>query len=155
MLCYSSLSQSAKSFVPSFHQWGVTPNFNPLAASCPSLVNYQSKRLHVTQGMAVDNSHISKFVNSVFDSANTTVVSLLVFRKADTFEAGNLQQHLSPWERLASVAPYNFTPNVLNWIKNSFVVQKFFKHFKGSFRGRFSLPFPHPSPEGLFELPFV
>ena len=48
------------------------------------------------------------------------------FRDADSFVAGNLQNHFPAWELIANIAPFDLTPKILLWIKNCVDMQDFF-----------------------------
>ena len=89
-------------------------------------VDFDDSSLEVAQGMAEGNMNIaSKFVDVISGQARREV-STPSFRDADSFVAGNLQNHFPAWEFIANIAPFDLTPKILLWIKNCVDMQDFF-----------------------------
>ena len=81
--------------------------------------------------MAAENLHISpQFVLDVISGQTRTDASKLAFGDPDTFVAGNIHACFPAWERIAKIAPFKLTPNILRWIPDCVDVREFFQSFK-------------------------
>ncbi|CAH3157018.1 unnamed protein product [Porites lobata] len=119
-----------------FHDWEKTPNFDPakISVNSPRWVNYKGSLLTKAQEMA-DDAHISQdFISSVIAGEAFADASLLAFRDSSSFRAGELHRHLDQWDKLFQSSDNNFS-EVLDWIHNFIHVDKFFTHYKGSYKG--------------------
>ncbi|CAH3117867.1 unnamed protein product [Porites lobata] len=82
-----------------------------------------------------DNAHISQdFISSVIAGEAFADASLLAFRDSSSFRAGELHRHIDQWNKLFQSSDNNFS-EVLDWIHNFIHVDKFFTHYKGSYKG--------------------
>lgn len=63
-------------------------------------------------------------------------VKWLKFRDPDAFIAGELHNHGSVWDEIAGETPSMKHKEVLNWIHNKVSIFPYFKHFKGTFKGK-------------------
>ena len=122
--------------------WEFTAGFNPTSVAGPSVrwVRFDGSPLEVAQGMAVENLHISpQFVLDVISGHARADASMLAFRDPDTFVAGNIHACFPAWERIAKIAPFKLTPNILRWIQDFVDVRilnfEFFQPFKGQYKG--------------------
>ena len=57
------------------------------------------------------------------------------FRDPDVFIAGQLHQPPEIWEQVAASGSYDRADEVLDWLKHKVSLAKFFKPFKGNFKG--------------------
>ena len=57
------------------------------------------------------------------------------FRDPDVFIAGQLHQPPEIWEQVAASGSYDRADEVLDWLKHKVFLAKFFKPFKGNFKG--------------------
>ena len=81
-----------------------------------------------------DNAHITQeFVSSVIAGEAFADASLLVFRDPSSFRAGELHRHMDQWDKLFQSSDNNFS-EFLDWIHNYVRVDKFFAHYKGSYK---------------------
>ena len=120
----------------SFHDWEKTPNFDPtmISPNCPRWVNCEVSPLTEAQEMA-SNAHItSEIVSSVIRGEMFDDATLLAFRDLNCFRAGELHRHTDQWGKLFQYSTNNFS-EVQDWIHNLVSVEKFFNHFKGSYKG--------------------
>ncbi|KAJ7371566.1 hypothetical protein OS493_024240 [Desmophyllum pertusum] len=89
------------------------------------------------QGVTPHNSHLSddQITNVISGKAFGNISSLL-FRDPSTFLAGALHRNVDAWKHLFS-GPSSFpqTIEVLDWLENEVDVFKYFKHFKGKYKG--------------------
>ena len=60
----------------------------------------------------------------------------LRFRNPEVFIAGQLHLYSELWEKIAALCSYDRADEVLDWIKNKVSLFKFFRPFKGLFKGR-------------------
>ena len=60
---------------------------------------------------------------------------MLVFPDPASFLAGQLHHHLQEWENIAASISFPLSRNVLDWLENKVQVQRYFRHFKGNFKG--------------------
>lgn len=60
----------------------------------------------------------------------------LFFRDPNLFRVGELNSHLSFWERIAERKPSTTKTEVLGWIRNKVSIFPYFQHFTGSFKGK-------------------
>ena len=82
-----------------------------------------------------DNAHISQdFISSVIAGEAFADASLLAFRDSSSFRAGELHRHIDQWDKLFQSSDNNFS-EVLDWNHNFIHVDKFFTHYKGSYKG--------------------
>ena len=58
----------------------------------------------------------------------------MAFRDSSSFRAGELHRHIDQWDKLFQSSDNNFS-EVLDWIHNFIHVDKFFTHYKGSYKG--------------------
>ena len=88
------------------------------------------------QGMA-NNSHISdEDIALVLQGNSLADMSRLVFRDPDHFLAGELHRHAPQWNALLNDMNDERFSEVRDWITNGVDVTKFFRPFKGSYKGR-------------------
>ena len=94
--------------------------------------------LDVTQGMGEPyNKHISPaFLEDVLHGTKTADVSTLALRDPDAFMAGSIHDCFPVWQRIAAVAPYDRTLEVLKWIEHKVDVHEFLAPFKGDYKGQ-------------------
>lgn len=119
-----------------FHDWENTPNFDPTTVSpnSQSWVDSEGSSLDEAQGM-VNNAHIRQdFFSSVIKGDSLADVSRLAFRDPHRFRAGELHRHKDQWGKLFNYSNGGFE-EVHDWISNFVHVEKFFTHFKGSYKG--------------------
>ena len=119
-----------------FHDWEKTPNFDPtkVSVNCPRWVNYKGSLLTEAQDVA-DNAHITQeFVSSIITGEAFADASFLAFRDPSCFRAGELHRHIDQWDKLFQYSDDNFS-EVQDWIHNYVRVDKFFTHYKGSYKG--------------------
>ena len=76
------------------------------------------------------------FVQSICSGKIVPDITTLRFRNPDVFIAGQLHLHSEVWEKIASLSTYDRADEVLDWIKNKVSLFKFFRPFKGHFKGR-------------------
>ena len=62
-------------------------------------------------------------------------IANLPLRDPDVFIAGQLHQFPEVWEQIAAFSSYDRAEEVLDWIKFKVSLAKFFKPFKGNFKG--------------------
>ena len=100
------------------------------------------------------NAHLSSvWINSVICGDFAADVSMLAFPDPAHFLAGQLHQHLQAWIDLAGSISYPLSQTVLDWLENKVQVQRFFRHFKGNFKGKhFDSPSP---PKRVFYIHFL
>ena len=110
------------------------------------------------QGMA-NNTHISEEeITSVLQGNTLAVMSRLVFRDPDSFRAGELHRHIEQWHTLLDGMNDERFSEVRDWITFGVDVTKFFRPFKGSFKGKnydCSTPPPTIFPNQLSCKPFA
>ena len=88
------------------------------------------------QGMA-NNAHSSDDdIAQVLQGNLLTDMTRLVFRDPDHFRAGELHRHATQWNTLLDNLNDERFSEVRDWIANGVEVTKFFKPFKGSYKGR-------------------
>ena len=88
------------------------------------------------QGMA-NNAHISDDdIAQILQGNLLADVSRLVFRDPDHFRAGELHHHPSQWNTLLDDLNDKRFSEVRDWINNGVDVTKFFRLFKGSYKGK-------------------
>ncbi|CAG2212994.1 unnamed protein product [Mytilus edulis] len=112
-------------FHPDIPDWETGSGFNPMEVSHFKIqehwVNYRGKVLqppfHVTLAEEVVASDQFDF-------------EALPFRDPEYFQAGNLHKHFNEWK---TVEP---SEEVLDWLENGVDVTKYFKHFRGNFKGK-------------------
>lgn len=81
------------------------------------------------------NAHITpEIVSSVIKGEMFADATLLAFRDPSCFRAGELHRHTDQWDKLFQYSTNNFS-EVQDWIHNLVSVEKFFTHFKGSYKG--------------------
>ena len=109
--------------------------------------------------MAAENLHISpQFVLDVISGQTRTDASKLAFRDPDTFVAGSIHGCFPAWERIAKIAPFKLTPNILRWIPDCVDVREFFQPFKGHYKGESfnsALPPRRTFPNAISYKPFT
>ena len=76
------------------------------------------------------------FVQSFSSGKIVPDITTLRFRNPYVFIAGQLHLHSEVWEKIASLSTYDRADEVLDWIKNKVSLFKFFRPFKGHFKGR-------------------
>ena len=82
-----------------------------------------------------DNAHISQnFISSIIAGEVFADASLLAFRDSSSFRAGELHRHTDQWDKLFQSSDNNFS-EVLDWIHNFIRIDKFFTHYKASYKG--------------------
>ena len=107
-------SLSLQSSRPMYHQWELTPNFNPTSPT-DRAVTWIRHDGSSAQGM-VNNAHITqKFLNSVIHGETLAAASTLAFRNPSTFKAGNLHRHKSQWAALHQGFDNHDFPQVFDW----------------------------------------
>ena len=115
---------------------GEDTQFRPTTVSpnCQSWVDPEGFPFNKGQGM-VNNAHIGQyFLSSVIKGDSLADVSLLAFREPNRFTAGELHRHKDQWEKLFYYSNGVFE-EARYWISNFVHVDKFFTHFKGSYKG--------------------
>lgn len=113
-----------QNFLPDIPKWELKTDFDPLSVNrrvCGNFVNYRGVISQPSTPLTAENV-VNEFVD--FDLAD------LRFRDPDNFLAGNLHDHCQEWETLSP------SSEVMNWIKYGVDVHKFFKPYKGNFKGR-------------------
>ena len=116
---------------------GIYFRFQPYKCGYTSArwVKFDGSPLEESQGMAVENLHISpQFVQDVISGHTRADASMLAFRDPNTFVAGNIRACFPVWESIAKTGPFKLTPNVLRWIQDSVDVREFFQPFKGQYK---------------------
>ncbi|KAJ8309736.1 hypothetical protein KUTeg_011601 [Tegillarca granosa] len=111
-------------FMPEIPDWELSFDFDPMNANFRSVfewVNYRGKILQPPFHYANVDAIVS---GEGFDFEQ------LAFRNPDNFVAGNLHKHLDFWETVTN------NEEVLDWLRNGVYVEKYFKPFKGNFKGR-------------------
>ena len=84
-----------------------------------------------------NNAHLSKeHIDLVLQGKTIADVSRLVFRDPDHFCAGELHNHKPQWHELLNDLNDKRFLKVRDWIDNSVNVTKFFKLFRGSYKGK-------------------
>ena len=106
-----------------------------------------------------NNAHISdEDINLVLQGNSFADMSRLVFRDPDTFRAGELHCHAPQWNALLGDMHDKRFSEVRAWIINGVDVTKFFRPFKGSYKGKnyeCSSPPPRIFPNHLSCKPFA
>ena len=99
-------------------------------------INIDGSVVDEAQGMA-NNSHISdEDIALVLQGNSLADMSRLVFRDPDHFLAGELHRHAPQWNALLNDMNDERFSEVRDWITNGVDVTKFFRPFKGSYKGR-------------------
>ena len=99
-------------------------------------VNREGSHLCPSGSISQNNNHLDNtYIRKVQQGSQLANTSVLAFRDPQSFVAGELHNHYDSWEKLASLAPYKDTKDVLSWIKHSVNVFDFFRPYKGDFRG--------------------
>jgi len=75
------------------------------------------------------------FIQDICPRKFLTDVAKFPFHDLDVFIAGQLHQFPEIWEQAATSSSYNRADEVLDWIKHKVSLAKFFKPFKGNFKG--------------------
>ena len=63
-------------------------------------------------------------------------ISELLFHDSNCFRAGELHNHFEYWQYIEQESPSPQQAQILGWIMDKVSIQPFFKHFKGSFKGK-------------------
>ena len=84
-----------------------------------------------------NNAHISDDdIVEILQGNLLADMSGLVFGDADRFQAGELHHHASRWNTLLDALTDERFSEVRDWINNGVDVTKFFRPFKGSYKGK-------------------
>ena len=84
-----------------------------------------------------NNAHIPvEDIALVLQGKSLADMSLLVFRDPNHFRAGALHRHTSQWLSLLDDLNDDRFSAVRDWITNGVDVTKFFRPFKGSYKGK-------------------
>lgn len=95
-------------------------------------------------GSVIDEAQLASFLASqqiedialVLQGNLLADMSRLVFRDPDHFRAGELHRHAPQWNTLLDNLNDECLSEVRDWITNGVDVTKFFRQFKGSYKGK-------------------
>lgn len=83
------------------------------------------------------NAHLSwDWISRVSCGEFQVDVNSLAFPNPSSFVAGQLHDRLEVWSRIPESSRYPLCHTVLDWLKNKVQVHNYFRHFKGSFKGK-------------------
>lgn len=89
----------------------------------------------VSRGITA-NANVGKVIQSMERGEKLGYIEELAFRDPNQFCAGELHNHVSYWEMIAQRNPSINHEPILRWIRDQVSIFPFFRHFKGSFKGR-------------------
>ncbi|XP_078368323.1 uncharacterized protein LOC144652183 [Oculina patagonica] len=121
-----------------FPQWEIDPDFRPLEVPLNNLkwVLCNSTPIQEVPCLAASNQHLRPdFVQDVIAGKALADPSMLAFRDPHHFLAGQLHNFCETWLSITSQTDSDTPKEVLGWIEDGVTVFKYFRHFRGSFKG--------------------
>ena len=100
-------------------------------------VDHKQNPVNRSRGMTAVNDHLTQsFINDILSGSRTADIDLLTFPDPNNFLAGQLHEHYEQWLYISATVKHELAQDVLEWIKQGVTVEHFFRHFRGSYKGK-------------------